>query len=986
MPFPFGLVCNLLQDLEGAHNAGHAKESAKIIWDWFACCLLKIERGTMSCLLSTLLPAKRTDRVFNIQEPRLATIVANAMHLSEARKQELRWRYHTPGSTMDLAESVEHALLETPNPTFDPEFEVTVEEIDMVLHRIASNCRFSSAEVRMNRGVVNAGDALRDIYIRLPARDAKWFTRLILKDFQPVVLEPNIVYRSFNPLLPKIVLVRESLPDALIALENLLDQLIITPWTAANLLDHVGPIAGVKVGRQVWLKGRNIKHCIKMGSGNMSVEQKMDGEYCQVHIDLSKSRAVRIFSKSGKDSTEDREGLHQAIRDSLGLGKLSCSIQKSCILEGELLVYNDKKRKIMDFHHIRKHVTRSGTFLHTEKDSPHGMEEHLMIVYFDALMIDGASLLGRKQSERFERLRSLVHVREGYSHLVEREIIDFARPQTAAAQLRDVFSRCIISRGEGLVIKPDEPYFDLEWPRARPYSSCCIKLKKEYLGNFGDVGDFAAVAAYYDAAKAKAFKTPVKWTHFFIACPEDKGQFRDLTRAQFVVVNVVELNEANQHVLMQCTPETIPYSPLTSQNLRIEYGVCYGKKPHVIFKTPLVFDIRCFSFDKQGNTGFWSPRFPQVTKIHFDRSWADTMTFDQLQTLAHEAKSAPEYEDSQEMRDWVEALENADPGSPLAVRHVSESQQTRTTEVTISTPRSTLEPSQSSSTPIAGARGPLFSSQTPQRHGGPVSSVTSIEYNTARKRPREEHGGSFRNNPSRRSEAPSPSPSAARWQLVELTGNEAAPEIRRVTGTSAFEFPKPFRPLGTGSTTSVSKSLPPLGRITSTPISLPQDPKYTARCDKRQLCETCGESCRFFGCLVILAPQVTQKTDITSFLQRHGVEEIVRGTDRDEVVLAVKSSLSSPANSSFVSTQRQKGGSKKRKFCLVDASQQGETKELLSAIGDLNLRTRSGKRGWISCYDWRVVDYVKGGGNKNKSGEAEKQGYDPWRKWHVGLA
>ena len=71
----------------------------------------------------------------------------------------------------------------------------------------------------------------------------------------------------------------------------------------------------------------------------MSVRRKYDGEYCQIHIDLNKVRdSVKIFSKSGKDSTSDRIGLHYVLRDSLGLDKAGYKIKKQCILEGELLI------------------------------------------------------------------------------------------------------------------------------------------------------------------------------------------------------------------------------------------------------------------------------------------------------------------------------------------------------------------------------------------------------------------------------------------------------------------------------------------------------------------------------------------------------------------------------------------------------------------------------------------------------------------------
>ena len=78
-----------------------------------------------------------------------------------------------------------------------------------------------------------------------------------------------------------------------------------------RLLTNVRPRLGVKVGRQNWFKARSIKHCVDMaGPGNVSVENKIDGEYCQVHVDPLKGRAgIQIFSKSGKDSTEDRQAL-----------------------------------------------------------------------------------------------------------------------------------------------------------------------------------------------------------------------------------------------------------------------------------------------------------------------------------------------------------------------------------------------------------------------------------------------------------------------------------------------------------------------------------------------------------------------------------------------------------------------------------------------------------------------------------------------------
>lgn len=47
----------------------------------------------------------------------------------------------------------------------------------------------------------------------------------------------------------------------------------------------------------------------------MSMERKYDGEYCQIHIDMSKKNDgwLKIFSKSGRDSTGDRMRVHEYV-------------------------------------------------------------------------------------------------------------------------------------------------------------------------------------------------------------------------------------------------------------------------------------------------------------------------------------------------------------------------------------------------------------------------------------------------------------------------------------------------------------------------------------------------------------------------------------------------------------------------------------------------------------------------------------------------
>ena len=203
-----------------------------------------------------------------------------------------------------------------PNPVSPTQGDVTVEEIDGVLHEIAAACRFSSPAVRGSSSGILLTEReaeLGDIYKRLSARDAKWFTRLILKNFEPVVFDPQLIYRSYHPFLPAIIKVQDDLVVAGRVLANVRRK----RTGKADLAEFLKPALGVKIGRQPWHKGRSIKHCLDMSHGRMSCEDKMDGEYCQIHIDLSKGRnCIQIFSKSGKDSTMDRIALHKYVTPS----------------------------------------------------------------------------------------------------------------------------------------------------------------------------------------------------------------------------------------------------------------------------------------------------------------------------------------------------------------------------------------------------------------------------------------------------------------------------------------------------------------------------------------------------------------------------------------------------------------------------------------------------------------------------------------------
>ncbi|PNP53484.1 hypothetical protein THARTR1_06178 [Trichoderma harzianum] len=232
----------------------------------------------------------------------------------------------------------------------------------------------------------------------------------------------------------------------------------------------------------------------------------------------------------------------------------------------------------------------------------------------------------------------------------------------AVSALRNAFAKVITERGEGLVLKSDQPYFNFESDGA-PFTNHCIKLKKDYIGRFGEVGDFAVVGAGFNAAKARSYNIEnLGWTHFYVGCINNREEVKRWNaKPEFTVVNVVELNEAMLKTFALFTnPKPVP----VGGNVETKLKAAAGAQPTpmtVAFTNPPVFDMRCFSFDKAGDTNWWSLRFPSVAKIHFDRDFSDVLSFTELQEIAERATSAADLEDSRDNLAWIAKLEQADP-------------------------------------------------------------------------------------------------------------------------------------------------------------------------------------------------------------------------------------------------------------------------------------------------------------------------------------
>ncbi|KAL9615126.1 MAG: hypothetical protein Q9167_000444 [Letrouitia subvulpina] len=668
MPLLFTKLCDLLSRLEEncvdnrcAVSGWLDKHNKDTITQWVRSNHISIsshpDKIDLVAILSAICPADRTDRVYGLQPKSLSHRLKRCLRLGNGRWQRLdEWQYAGHG---DLGDCVERTLKEAEHPEALGQAAVTVEEIDVALEKIASRNRFSGPEVRAagkENNDLNVDKILEGILHRLQSREAKWLTRMILKDYGQLDFKSYVLLNIVDPRLAELLKVRDKFAEAVEVLkqQSSLQNVSKTDSDRGLQAEEAAlpmPKVGVKVGRPSFLKGRSVKQTFKLAGGRtMSVERKHDGEYCQVHIDLSKgTKCIQIFSKSGKDSTNDRSRLHATIKECLRIGRPDCGFSSKCILEGEMVVYSDKEKKELDFY----------------LDSQAHEHEHLMIIFYDVMCIDEEPVFNRPQTVRRRRLCNLVTTISGRAKLVWQEYVDFSK-LGAASQFTALLADAFAKRWEGLVLKPaNQPYFGARSEAQGLGANAWIKVKKDYIPGLGDTADFAVVGAGYNVAEARMLgDSKLKWTHFHLGCLRNKKQMlsRD-AKPCFKVIGTVNTNldiakYVNQHGQFQAK------SMDCIDSIDDPFGIYMGANVPtmaVVFPKPFVFEVMGAGFDKDSNRDYFTLRWPRVLKIHSDRDWQDSVSFDELQRMAKEARVVPG-NIKEKVAEWIEKLEQVDRG------------------------------------------------------------------------------------------------------------------------------------------------------------------------------------------------------------------------------------------------------------------------------------------------------------------------------------
>jgi len=329
----FSDICGLLEQLSSFPSAYQTEAITK---EWFGQHVGHLQLSTESlALLSCVMPARRYDRVYGLGERRIARIAAKAKEIGTSRQRELeRMRKE---ENLDYATAVMKAVEEC-GAQNSSRASLTITELDHTLDQVAAWCDFSDVELRkryprLDRASLSSQLTL--MFQRMSSLEVKWDMRLLLKDLKPAIVPQELMVKLVHPSLPSVLSVLDSFPEALSHLQE-------RDSTCSGQARPMVPQAGTRVSLPLFKKARSIKHGHSLMRGQeVSVERKYDGEYCQVHLwqdSNSRKPVMQLFSKSGRDSTRDRDPILPTIRKCLSAGRSADRVQKHCILVGELVV------------------------------------------------------------------------------------------------------------------------------------------------------------------------------------------------------------------------------------------------------------------------------------------------------------------------------------------------------------------------------------------------------------------------------------------------------------------------------------------------------------------------------------------------------------------------------------------------------------------------------------------------------------------------
>lgn len=306
-------------------------------------------------------------------------------------------------------------------------------------------------------------ELLSGILKKASAKEAKYIIRLALGKMRLGVATASI--------LDSLAIASKGKKDKIElerAYENNPDIGMIAKLAVSGKKVTVGASVGIPIKMMLAQRVKKIEEIKKHISGNITAEEKYDGERMQVH---KKGKKFTIFSRRLENITKQYPDVADALKSSIKA--------KECIIEGECVAV-DRNGKLMPFQ------------LLMQRRRKHNIEEYIKkipvrLFLFDLLYLNGKSYINEPYPKRRKALEQIVK---------RNKIIRMARQINSEkiGKIKDFFEKCLKRGAEGIIAKSnakDSVY------KAGTRGWFWIKWKREYAKGTQDTYDLVIVGAYH---------------------------------------------------------------------------------------------------------------------------------------------------------------------------------------------------------------------------------------------------------------------------------------------------------------------------------------------------------------------------------------------------------------------------------------------------------------------------------------------------------
>jgi DNA ligase 4 len=141
---------------------------------------------------------------------------------------------------------------------------------------------------------------------------------------------------------------------------------------------------------------------------------------------------------------------------------------------------------------------------------------------------------------------------------------------------------------------------------------------------------------------------------------ENKDDVRRFdAKPKFRVVDAVGRHSISKNDILHLNQrgyfERVPFA-FSRAELKVRLDQPQMRRPTEIFKRPFVAEVMGAGFDKPADVRYFTVRFPRVQIIHDERTFKDTVSFQELQDLALQSQKVVTDSAIQEEATWITKL------------------------------------------------------------------------------------------------------------------------------------------------------------------------------------------------------------------------------------------------------------------------------------------------------------------------------------------